>query len=151
MYLLDLNFDYSSHSYFVNLLVLVGLTPILLYILIKDFQKEKRITSNKYLVEIEYKEYRIKTYGIVDTGNCLRDPIKRRSIVLIDYDIQIPEIKRILVPFKALNSTGILSCFSPDRLIIGGLEYKNVLIGLSKNKLDLFGCRCILPNILGEE
>lgn len=148
MYLLDLNFDYTNNSYYFNYLVLIILSPIIIYVFIKDFIDNKRANMNKYLVEIEYNNEIYKTYGLIDTGNCLKDPYKKRSVILIDYKIDIE--KPILVPFKALNSTGFINCFKPDKLIINDKEYNDLLIGISNNNLNLCGCRCILPNNLVE-
>ncbi len=148
LYLLDLNFDYTNKSYFMNYLVLIISSPVIIYIFVKDYLETKRANMNKYLVEITYHSNIIQTYGLIDTGNCLKDPYKKRSIILVDYEIEID--KPILVPFKALNNSGIINCFKPDKLIINNREYKDLLIGLSTNSLNLCGCRCILPNILAE-
>lgn len=147
-YLLDLNFDYTNRAYYLNYLVLIILSPIIIYVFIKDSLENKRCNTNKYLVEIMYHDKIIKTYGLIDTGNCLKDPYKKRGVILIDYKIAIE--RPILVPFNALNSTGIIRCFIPDKLIINNREYNNYLIGISNNKLNLCGCRCILPNNLVE-
>lgn len=146
MYLLDLNFDYTNKAYYFNYLVLIILSPIIIYIFIKDFIQNKISNMNKYLVQIQYNDEEYKTYGLIDTGNCLKDPYKKRSIILVDYKIDID--KPILVPFNALNSTGIIKCFKPDKLIINDKEYNDLLIGVSNNKLNLCGCRCILPNTI---
>ncbi len=147
-YLLDLSFDYTNRAYYLNYLVLIILSPIIIYVFIKDSLENKRCNTNKYLVEIMYHDKIIKTYGLIDTGNCLKDPYKKRGVILIDYKIAIE--RPILVPFNALNSTGIIRCFIPDKLIINNREYNNYLIGISNNKLNLCGCRCILPNNLVE-
>lgn len=147
-YLFDLSFDYSNRAYYFNYLVLIVFSPLILYVFINDNIKNKRSNTNKYLVEIKYRDKTIKTYGLIDTGNCLKDPYKKRGVILIDYKVKIE--KPIIVPFNALNSQGIISCFVPDKLMINNKEYNNYLIGISKNKLDLCGCRCILPNCLVE-
>ena len=144
MYLLDINFDYTSRSYYLNYLVLIILSPLIIYIFVSDFIKNKNMNSYKYIVEIHYNSFNIKTYGIVDTGNCLIDPYKNRGVILIDYDITID--KPILIPFKTLNSTGVIRCFIPDKLVINNNTYNDFIIGVSSNKLNLNGCRCILPN-----
>ena len=148
MYLLDLNFDYTSRSYFLNYLVLIVLSPLILIVFIKDFIKCKNINTFKYLVEIKYNNFNIKTYGIVDTGNCLTDPYKNRGVILIDYNVIIDN--PIYIPFKTINSTGIIKCFIPDKLIINDNMYDNYIVGISTNKLNLNGCRCILPNNIVE-
>lgn len=148
LYLLDLNFDYTSRSYFLNYLVLIIFSPLIIFFITKEYLKGKKININKYLVIIKYKNIDISTYGYIDTGNCLKDPYFNRNIILIDNNIEIE--KPIIVPFKALNNTGIINCFKPDKLIINNKEYSNYLIGISSKKLNLMGCNCILPNSLLE-
>ena len=148
MYLLDLNFDYTSRSYYLNYLVLIIISPIIIFTFVKDFIRSKNINMCKYLVEINYHNFSIKTYGIIDTGNCLIDPYKNRGVILIDYDVLIDS--PIIIPFKTLNSTGIINCFIPDKLVINNIVYDNFIIGISQNKINLNGCRCILPNKLLE-
>ena len=148
-YLLDINFDYTSRSYYFNYLILIIFSPIIIYFICIEYLKGKKININKYFISIKYKDIDISTYGYIDTGNCLKDPYFNRDIILIDNNITID--KPILVPFKALNNTGIINCFKPDKLIINNKEYSNYLIGISTNKLNLMGCNCILPNSLLEE
>ncbi len=148
LYLLDLNFDYTNKSYYLNYIVLLILSPIIIFIFVNDSIKNKKANLNKYLVEIRYKNNIIKTYGLIDTGNCLKDPYFKRSVILIDYQFSID--KPILVPFKALNSSGIINCFKPDKLLVNNKELNNYLIGICNEKLNLCGCRCILPNTLVE-
>ncbi len=149
-YLLDINFNYSDRAYYVNYLLLMIVSPILLYLFIRENIQTKRANTHKYLVEITYKNDVFTTYGIIDTGNCLVDPYKKRSVILVDYPFSLDERNRILVPFKALNTTGLLDCFVPDKVLINDKELKNYLVGISNKELNLCGCRCILPNDLVE-
>lgn len=149
-YLLDINFNYSNRSYYLNYFVLLVCSPIILYVFIKDNIQTKRANTNKYLVEITYKNDTFKTYGMIDTGNCLADPYKKRRVILVDYPFQISDENHVLVPFKALNTSGILDCFVPDKVLINDRELSNYLVGISSRNLNLCGCRCILPNDLVE-
>ena len=148
MYLLDLEIDYTSKNILYNYILLIGLCPGILYIFIKDNIKNKIMNMNKYLVEITLGKAYIKMYGYIDTGNSLKDPYFNRSIILIDYKIDID--KPILVPFKAVNTTGLINCFKPDQLLIDNKQYTNILIGISTESINLCGCHCILPNTLVE-
>lgn len=150
-YLFDLNFDYTNKAYYLNYLLLLVFSPFILYVFVSDNIKNKIANLNKYTVEIRYKDDVFKTYGMIDTGNSLKDPYKRRGVVLVDYEFDIDDKKSVLVPFKALNSNGLIKCFKPDKLIIGDKDVKNLLVGVSSNQLNMCGCRCILPNTLMEE
>ena len=137
---------FDNYSY--NFIIITLISPFIIYIFIKDFLNNKRVSNNKYLVSIEYNNYSINTYGYIDTGNSLKDPYSNKSIILIDSNINID--KPIIVPFIALNNKGIIKCFKPDKLFINNREYSNYLVGVSNNKLNLYGSNCILPNSLLE-
>ena len=89
--------------------------------------------------------------AILDTGNNLSDPYKKRPIILIDQEISHQRKKIIYVPYKALNTEGVIPCVLPDKVIINNQEFKNILIGLSKDKFSLNGISCILPNKIKED
>ena len=120
---------------------------IVISILIKEFLSYKEIYSNKYLVKIilNNKEYNLE--GFIDTGNRLIDPISSKSIILTN--IKYNDSNIIYVPYKALNTTGIVKCIKPDKVIINNHEF-NCLIGINCDKFKLDE-DCILPNKFKEE
>ena len=146
-YLLDINL-FNINNYY-NYLFLIILSPIIIYLIVVEYLKRKRINNIKYKIIIKYKNISINTYGFIDTGNCLKDPYFNKSIILIDNNINID--KPILVPFKTINNNGFINCFKPDKLIINNKLFSNYLIGISNKKINLEGCNCILPNTLLEE
>ena len=146
-YLLDINL-FNINNYF-NYLFLIILSPIIIYLIVCEYLKRKRINNIKYKIIIKYKNISINTYGFIDTGNCLKDPYFNKSIILIDNNINID--KPILVPFKTISDSGFINCFKPDKLIINNKLFSNYLIGISNKKINLEGCNCILPNTLLEE
>ena len=89
--------------------------------------------------------------GYIDTGNQLKDYLKGRSVILLYTKDKFKVNKYIYVPFKTLNNSGIIKCFSVDKVLIGKKEYKDVLIGLSKEKFHIEGIDCILPNKFKED
>ena len=146
-YLLDINL-FNINNYY-NYLFLIILSPIIIYLIVMEYLKRKRINNIKYKIIIKYKNISINTYGFIDTGNCLKDPYFNKSIILIDNNINID--KPILVPFKTISDSGFINCFKPDKLIINNKLFSNYLIGISNKKINLEGCNCILPNTLLEE
>ena len=146
-YLLDINL-FNINNYY-NYLFLIILSPIIIYLIVVEYLKRKRINNIKYKIIIKYKNISINTYGFIDTGNCLKDPYFNKSIILIDNNINID--KPILVPFKTISDSGFINCFKPDKLIINNKLFSNYLIGISNKKINLEGCNCILPNTLLEE
>lgn len=136
-------------NFYMNILLLLFLTPIIIYILIKEINNYKLDIKDKYLVTIKYNQKTYKLEGFIDTGNKLKSPISKKGIILVN--IKINPIKTIYVPYKALNTEGIIPCIKPDKVMIGNIEIKNYLIGIAKEKFNLKDYNCILPNKLKEE
>lgn len=145
LYLFDINI------YKLNYQILILFSPLFIYLYIKENIKYKNIHSNNYIVEIYINNKMYKLEGMIDTGNELKDPYKKRSIILVNLSIDYTKYKYLFVPYKALNTEGIIPCIKPDRIIINNKIFTNYLIGLSKDKFHLNGVECILPNTLKEE
>ena len=120
---------------------------IVIGILIKEFLSYKEIYSNKYLVTIIMGKKKYKLEGFIDTGNRLVDPISKKSVLLCNLNIESRNI--IYVPYKALNTSGVIKCIKPDKIIINDREF-DCLVGISKDKFTIDE-DCILPNKLKEE
>ena len=145
LYLFDLNI------YKLNYQILLIISPILIYLYIKENIKYKNIYLNNYIVEIYINNKLYKLEGMIDTGNELKDPYKKRSIILVNINLDYRKFKFLFVPFNALNTQGIIPCIKPDKIIINNKIFTNYLIGLSKDKFHLNGVECILPNTIKEE
>ena len=147
-YLLSIIIGGSAYLFNINnKFFLIISSFIVIGILIKEFLSYKEIYSNKYLVTIIIDSKKYKLEGFIDTGNRLIDPISRKSIVLCNLNINSKKI--IYVPYKALNTTGIVKCIKPDKIIVGDKEI-DCLVGISEDKFNLEE-NCILPNKLKEE
>ena len=144
IYLIDL-----ESNYYLQLVLIILTTPILIFILKKELKRYKEIYKNKYIVKIRYKNKTYQLEGFIDTGNRLISPIKKQSVILVNLNINSKEL--IYVPYKALNTTGVIPCIRPDEIIIENKIFNNCLIGLSKDKFSLNGLNCILPNKFKEE
>ena len=137
-------------NYSNNYFILIICSPLILFIFISNNIKNKRFNYNKYSVEIVFGSDRFISYGMIDTGNCLVDPYKKRGVILVNYPFKIPRGKRILVPYCVLKGNGILDCFVPDKVIINEKEFSNYIVGVS-NEISLGGSDCVLPNSVLEE
>ena len=138
--------DNYSNNYFI----LIICSPLILFIFISNNIKNRRFNYNKYSVLITYGRDVFKSYGLIDTGNCLVDPYKRRGVIIVNYPFKIPKNKRILVPYCVINGNGLLDCFVPDKVIINDKGCSNYIVGVS-NEISLGGADCILPNSVLEE
>lgn len=162
MYALNLQFSYNhsglifffkevSLSWWMALL----LTPIIVYIFVKQNVSLRNYYSNYYMVDIYLKNGKIiKTSAFLDTGNQLYDPYYLRPIILVDktlikFDLNDRDV--LLVPYEALNTKGLLKCIIPDKIhIIGVGIKKNVVVGLSNKKIKMDGVNTILHTALLE-
>lgn len=158
LYLFDITFSYENHGvlfvrngFVLNFLFLFLATPIIIFCYVRENIKYKRLYANSYPVEIYMDKKQYKLEGMLDTGNHLTDPYKKRAVILVNCDIQIAQSKFIYVPYKALNTSGVIPCFSPDRVIINNKVFTHCLIGVSKERFSLGGAECILPNQFKED
>jgi stage II sporulation protein GA (sporulation sigma-E factor processing peptidase) len=147
-YLLSIIIGGSAYLFNIsNKFFLILSSFIVIVILVNEFLSYKEIYPNKYLVTIYINNKSYKFEGFIDTGNRLIDPITNKSVVLVNLNIDSE--KCIYVPYKALNTTGIIKCIKPDKVLINGHVF-DCLIGISKDKFNLEE-NCILPNKFKEE
>jgi len=148
-YILSIIIGGSSYLFEINNhLLLIILSIIVIFMVFKELINYKNIFSNKYLVKVLYKGKTYELEGFIDTGNRLIDNISKKSIIITNLNIKTNRL--LYVPYKALNTSGIIPCIRPDKVIINNREFNNLLIGLSKDKFNLDE-NCILPNILKEK
>lgn len=140
-------FDLRTNPY-LNMMIIISITPVVVLILLLERKNLKLHLKDKYLVTIYYKNKEYKLEGFIDTGNRLKSPISNKPIILVNLKLPLENV--LYVPFKALNTNGILPCIKPDKIEIDGIKIDNCLIGISKDKFSLNGLNCILPNKLKE-
>lgn len=157
LYLLNIEFSYKNKGLIfyhnglsINIIILLIVTPILLYLYIKEMKDYKQNYSKYYKIEIIFKNNKnIILNAFLDTGNNLIDPYKKRPVILVNYNVikeYITNEKELLVPYNNINSEGLLRCIKPKKIIVNEKEFNNVLIGLSFNKIYIDGIDCILNN-----
>ena len=162
LYFLNLQFSYKNKGlafYFnglsINVIILIILSPIIIYAYIKQALELKNNYSNYYNIDIYLKNGKIiPATAFLDTGNILEDPYKKRPIILLNKElltIDYNKDKILLVPYDSLNNHGLLKCIIPEKIFIQGIGFKkNFLIGISNEKIKLDGIDCILNKKLIE-
>ena len=152
MYLLCDSFSYSSHGLMLykngmsfNYLVLLILSPVIIFCYIRETKKLKNSYSNYHKVDIVINRKTYHLNGYLDTGNNLYDPYKRRGVILVNIELDYKN-NFIYVPYSSLNHEGVVKCLKPKKVLIDGIEFKDYLVGLSDNKFKIEGIDCILPN-----
>lgn len=155
LYLLNISFNYKNKGILfinnglsINLILMIIVSPIIIFSYIKEYILYKNTYGNIYQADIgiDGKSYRLK--AMLDTGNQLVDPYFKRPVILINNNIDIkPFPKRVVyVPYKALNTTGVIKCFIPSSVYIGNIKFDNCLVGVSRDAFSIDDVDCILPN-----
>lgn len=160
MYFLNYTFSsknkgliFFSNGLSINFIVMILISPIIIYYYVKEYKKYKNTVGNCYEVELSINKKKYNLKGYLDTGNTLIDPYKKRGVILLNLDkLKIKKSKKIIyVPYKTITSNGVIECFLVDKIIINHKEFTNLLIGNTKNLFQLENADCILPNIIKEE
>lgn len=127
-------FLFINNGYNINLIILLIISPIIIYLYINEFLKLKKKLNTTYNITIKIKKKEINIEGFLDTGNKLIDPYFHRPIILLSKKyIDLRDKKIIYVPFSSLNNSGLLKCIIPEYILIDNKKYKDVLIGISEN------------------
>ena len=141
LYLINNSFGYKvdsfifiNNGYSINLITLLLISPLILYLYVKEHLKYKKKINTKYDVVIKLKTKKINVIGFLDTGNKLIDPYFKRTIILLNKKfINLKDKRIIYVPFTSLNNKGLLKCIIPEYILVNNKKYENVLIGISEN------------------
>ena len=158
LYFLNLEFSYKNEGlvfYFnglsVNAIVLIIMSPTIIYAYIKQGLLIKNQYSNYYNIDIYLRNgKKLPVTAFLDTGNILEDPYKKRPIILLNKNLININYKKdniLLVPYDTLNHHGLLKCIIPKKIFIQGIGFKeNFLIGLSNEEIKMEGRDCIIGN-----
>ncbi len=161
LYFLNNSFAYKKEGLIffhkglsANIIFLVLISPLVIYIYIKEQKLLKSEFSNYYNLKIIFKNnYKLEVTGYLDTGNNLKDPISNKIIILLNrklIDKKVDIRSPIYVPYNSLNNHGLLECIKSKEVYINNKLIKNILIGLSDKDFKLNGIECILNNQLRE-
>lgn len=154
LYLLNIEFSYKRDGIIfyhnglsINFIVLIILSPIILYLYIKQVKELKNNYSYYHKLNIYYKDKIIKINSYLDTGNKLKDPYLGLPIIIINNKL-IDEKDLddyILVPMDTINNHSMFKCIKVDKIELDGKELKKkVLIGLSPKKIKMEGIDSII-------
>ena len=158
LYMVNNSFDYHNGLIFysegisINIIFVIFITPILLYMNIKNIRSSKKYNLY-YKVLIYIGNSLIKTTGYLDTGNTLVSPYSGRPVILLKNKSPVFNgLKYNMIPYNTIDNRGYIKSYKPDKVLIDGIgEYNNVVIGLIDNDICIDGVDCILNTKLLEE
>lgn len=128
------SFIFINNGYSINIMILLIISPVILFMYIKEFLKLKKKLNTTYNVIIKFKNKELNIEGFLDTGNKLIDPYFHRPIILLNKKyINVRGRRIIYVPFESLNNNGLLKCIMPEYILIDNKKIDKVLIGISEN------------------
>lgn len=155
LYFFNMQFSYKqkgivffNNGLSINLIFILILSPIIIYIYIKENKILKTEYSKYYEVKLIDDDYEYILNGYLDTGNNLVDPVSGKCVILVDRKLIEPLIhihSPIFVPYRALNTKGIIECIKIPEVYINNSLIDNVLIGLS-DEFKMDNINCILNN-----
>ncbi len=155
--MLNINMNYNHvgiifihNGISINFIVLLLLSPIIIYLYIKNTQMIKNKYNNYYLTKIKISNHEITGTGYIDSGNNLS--FKGKPIILIDKRkvIFLNEGYRI-IPYKVVNKILMLKIYKCEEVIINNKVIKNIYLGLSDEKFNIDGVDILLNNKLMED
>ena len=143
----------NSSNFNLNYIVLLIIGPIILFIYYKSNKKLKNTYSDYYKIKIVFDNIEISCISFYDNGNNLKDPISRKSIIIVGnsrlekiYNIRSP----VYVPVITVKGTHLMKCFKPSYIILNDKKIYNYLIGESSIKFS-DGVECLLNKSLKED
>jgi hypothetical protein len=161
LYFLNLEFSYDHLGvvfFFkglnINYIVLLVLSPIILFLYVKQFKTMKEKQQFYYNVKIVFKNNKeLDLVGYLDSANKLVDPVTRKKIIVVENSVINKRFIRspIYVPYKTVNYKGLLKCFSPRFIVVDNHKYDNYLLGLYNGTFNIEGINCILNASLMED
>lgn len=128
------SFIFINNGYSINIIILLIISPFIIFLYIKEFLKLKKKLNTSYNTIIKFKNKELNIEGFLDTGNKLIDPYFKRPIILLNKKfINLKGRKIIYVPYESLNNNGLLKCIIPEYILIDNKRIDKVLIGISEN------------------
>lgn len=133
---------------------------VLCYVGLSLISRTKLKKAQKSIVRVELmlSECRVEFHALVDTGNCLSDPVTGAAVMIVSPRVLMPlfpegrELLEIrdavelvaqasrcrgfpaklrLLPYKNLSGEGMLAVFRPDEVRVEGKPRQGLLVGIS--------------------
>lgn len=136
----------------VNIFILILCAILIMLIYTKVERRYKKDIKFNYEVNLYVKHKKLRLNGFIDTGNSLYDPYFNKPILILNKNFSLDGERFVLVPFKTINSDGLMKCYFVDKVDVKGLGIvNNCLVGISPDNIEISGIDIILHKDLWEE
>lgn len=159
LYFLNIQFSYKqtglvfyNKGLSINFIVLVIISPIIIYIYVRQSIRLKNHYSNYYELTLYLKNKKpIILTAFLDTGNHLRDPYSNKPVILVNHNVlNINHFYHVLIPFKGVNNSGLIKCVYAEVELTKTKARNSVLVGVLEENIKIDGINCIIQNRLLE-
>lgn len=133
---------YLKVEFNINSIIKLLLGPIIIYIFLSNNKDIKRINSFYYNVSFKYNNKIYNYNAYLDSGNTLTSPYSNKPVIILyakNFKINNP----LFIPYHTVNYNGLLKSFKTD-IYINNKLYKNIIIALSNNKINIDGVNILL-------
>ena len=152
LYIINNSFDYNNgliiynNGISLNIIVIVIITPILLYINIRNIHAIKNKYNLYYNISIYINNNVINAVAYLDTGNTLVSPYSNKPVILLRNKSPVfSNLMYSLIPYNTIEKQGFIKGYKPDKVCVEGMgEYFKVVIGLVDTDICMDGVDCIL-------
>ena len=157
LYMLNIMISYKhigliflSNGLSINFIIITFISPLILFLYIKEQKLIKNKYNNYYPVNIYIQNQEIKLIGYIDSGNNLT--FKNNPVILVDKRkvIFLQEGYRV-IPYKVVNNVMMLKIYKCDKVIINNKIFKNIYLGICEDKINIDGIDVLLNNKLLED
>lgn len=159
IYFLNVQFSYKqvglvffNKGISINYIFLVIISPIILYIYVRQGIRLKNNYANYYklILYVEKKEP-VTLTAFLDTGNQLKDPYSNKPVILISNNVIADNHRKcIMLPYNGVNGSGLIKAFYANVIVDNSTKKQSVLVGVLNDKIKIDGVNCIIQNKLLE-
>lgn len=159
LYYLTIEFSYKrdnlvffKNEFYINYILILLMAPVVMFIYYNHIKllKEKLNLNHEIIIKIKDRKETIKLSGFIDSGNKLKDPMTKKYIIIINKNIYEGK-NPIYVPYHGVNKEGLIKCYTVEYIEINKQKFKNYMLGISDNEINLNGSDCILNYKLMED
>ena len=132
------------------MIVLIILSPIILYFYIKEQRKIRNKYNNYYSTNIVICDKNITCTGYIDSGNNLL--FKGNPVILVNRKlVSFLKDNYRIIPYKVVNKIMMLKIYKCNMVIINNHVFNNIYLGISEDDFNIDGVDVLLNNKLMEE